>query len=67
MQCHCSEIWALNSAVEMAEFKKGRLKQVDADPHLLDDYIRAWSLFPSLKQVGLIDCFDFAMVKNLPD
>lgn len=60
-QCHCSEIWALNSAIKMAEFKKGRLKQVDENPQLLDDYIRAWSLFPALKQVGVVDCFYFAL------
>ena len=61
LQCHCSEIWALDSAVQMAEFKKGRLRQVDENPQILDDYIRAWSLFPALKQVGLIDCFHFAL------
>lgn len=47
-----SAFLAHNSA-KMAEFKKGRLKQVDNNPDLLDRYVKAWGLFPALKQASL--------------
>ncbi len=35
------------------QIRQGRLKQVDENPELVQDYIRAWGRFPELKEAGL--------------
>jgi len=35
------------------QIRQGRLKQVDENPELVQDYVRAWGRFSELKEAGL--------------